>query len=509
MMNNNEILINITPNETRAAVISNAIAQEVLIERDEKRGLVGNIYKGVVIRVLPGLEAAFVDIGLDRAAFLHVSDIQTSCSEYSPEQCDQCNDGEEENERLPTKRNPEAIDITKLLTQGQELIVQVIRDPLGTKGARITTQISIPSCYLVYLANSDVIGVSIRIEDEEERDRLKGILQNYQAEIPGAYIARTAAEGADPWVLRADMQFLNRLWGEVKQRIAESKVGEIIYGNFPLEQRILRDYISKDIQRVRIDSMDGYKRMMDFTTRFLPEMTERIEYYVGPRAIFDLFNTEKEINLALEKRVDLKSGGYLMIEQTEAMTTIDVNTGGFVGFRNLEETIYKTNLEAAQALARQVRLRNLGGIIIIDFIDMQSEEHRQGVLEELSEHLSQDYARTSISEVTSLGLVQMTRKRTRESLVQLLCEPCPKCQGNGYVKTSATVCFEILRELIRDGKRFPTLKEFLVLAAPEVIERLLDEEAHSVADLQNQIDANIRLQAEELYPVEQFDIVPM
>ncbi len=508
MMNSNEILINITPNETRAAVISNAIVQEVLIERDEKRGLVGNIYKGVVIRVLPGLEAAFVDIGLDRAAFLHVSDIQTSCSEYAPEQCDQCSDGETVG-RLPTKRNPEAIDITKLLTQGQELIVQVIRDPLGTKGARITTQISIPSCYLVYLANSDVIGVSTRIDDEEERDRLKGILQSYQAEIPGAYIARTAAEGVDPWVLRADMQFLNRLWGEIKQRIAKAKVGEIIYGNFPLEQRILRDYISKDIQRVRIDSMDGYKRMMDFTTRFLPEMTERIEYYVGPRAIFDLFNTEKEINLALEKRVDLKSGGYLMIEQTEAMTTIDVNTGGFVGFRNLEETIYKTNLEAAQALARQVRLRNLGGIIIIDFIDMQSEEHQQGVLEELSEHLSQDYARTSISEVTSLGLVQMTRKRTRESLVQLLCEPCPKCQGNGYVKTSATVCFEIFRELIRDGKRFPTLKEFLVLAAPEVIERLLDEEAHSVADLQNQIDANIRLQAEELYPVEQFDIVPM
>ncbi|MHC5224625.1 ribonuclease G [Ignatzschineria sp. LJL83] len=507
-MNNNEILINITPNETRAAVISNAMVQEVLIEREEKRGLVGNIYKGVVIRVLPGLEAAFVDIGLDRAAFLHVSDIQTACSDYTPDECESCNDGNEA-ERLPTKRNPEAIDITKILTQGQELVVQVIRDPLGTKGARITTQVSIPSCYLVYLADSDVIGVSIRIEDEEERDRLKSTLQEYQKEIPGAYIARTAAEGVDPWVLRADMQFLNRLWADLKERIAKAKVGEVIYGNFPLELRILRDYISKDIQRVRIDSMEGYKSMIDFTTLFLPEMTERIEYYVGPRAIFDLFNTEREINLALEKRVDLKSGGYLMIEQTEAMTTIDINTGGFVGFRNLEETIYKTNLEAAQALARQVRLRNLGGIIILDFIDMQSEEHRQGVLEELLEHLSQDYARTSVSEVTSLGLVQMTRKRTRESLVQLMCEPCPKCQGNGYVKTSATVCFEILRELIRDGKRFPTLKEFLVLAAPEVIERLLDEEAHSVADLQIQIDANIRLQPEELYPVEQFDIVPM
>ncbi len=503
-MTNNEILINITPNETRAAVISNGAVQEVLIERDEKRGLVGNIYKGVVVRVLPGLEAAFVDIGLERAAFLHVSDIQTHF-DLSDEEGDEAI---EEN-RPVSKRNPEAIDITKLLHQGQELIVQVIRDPLGTKGARITTQISIPSCYLVYLAESDIIGVSIRIEEEMERERLKTHLELFQTEIEGAYIARTAAEGVDPWVLRADMQFLNRLWSDIQKRISRAKVGELIYGNFPLELRILRDYISKDIQRVRIDSQEGYKSMVEFTTSFLPELVERIEYYNGPRAIFDLFNIEKEINLALEKRVDLKSGGYLMIEQTEAMTTIDINTGGFVGYRNLEETIYKTNLEAAQALARQVRLRNLGGIIIIDFIDMQSEEHKQGVLDELAYYLAQDYARTTISEVTSLGLVQMTRKRTRESLEQLLCEPCPKCQGNGYVKTSATVCFEIFRELIREGRQYPYVEEFLVLASPEVVERLLDEEAHSVADLQNHINVNVRLQPEELYTVEQFDIVPM
>lgn len=501
MMQNNEILINITPQETRAAVVTDGIAQEILIERDEKRGLVGNIYKGVVVRVLPGLEAAFVDIGLERAAFLHVSDIYTSQSTpAAPE--------ERESEGLTTQRK-ETSDITKLLHQGEELIVQVIRDPLGTKGARITTQISIPSCYLVYLANSDMIGVSVRIESEEERERLKTHLQFFQKEIKGAYIARTAAEGIDPWVLRADMQFLSRLWGNVQKRIGQAKVGEVIYGNFPLELRILRDYISKDIKRVQIDSKEAYKNMVEFATSFLPEMAERIEYYSGPRAIFENYNIEKEIDLALQKRVDLKSGGYLMIEQTEAMTTIDINTGGFVGHRNLEETIYKTNLEAAQTLARQVRLRNLGGIIIIDFIDMKSEEHKQGVLDELAFYLAQDYARTTISEVTSLGLVQMTRKRTRESLEHILCEPCPKCDGNGFIKTSETVCFEIFRELIRESKQYPHMREFLVLANPVVIERLLDEEAHSVADLQNHINVNIRLQPEDLYAVDQFDIIPV
>ncbi len=489
-MTNNEILINVTPQETRAAVVSDGVVQEILIERNEKRGLVGNIYKGVVVRVLPGLEAAFVDIGLERAAFLHVSDIHFHT--------DHGEEGEES-----------SVDITKLLHQGQKLVVQVIRDPLGTKGARITTQLSIPSCYLVYLAESDMIGVSIRIEEESERARLKEHLQFFQAEIKGAYIARTAAEGVDPWVLRADMQFLSRLWSNVKKRINHAEVGELIYGNFPLELRILRDYISKDIQRVRIDSRTAYKQLVEFTTSFLPEMAERIEYYRGPRAIFELYNIEYEIDQALKKRVDLKSGGYLMIEQTEAMTTIDINTGGFVGHRNLEETIYKTNLEAAQALARQIRLRNLGGIIIIDFIDMESEAHQQGVLDELAFYLAQDYARTTISEITSLGLVQMTRKRTRESLEHILCEPCPKCQGNGYVKTAETVCFEVFRELIRESKQYPHVKEFLVLASPQVVERLLDEEAHSVADLQNYIEVNIRLQPEELYMVENFDIIPM
>lgn len=503
----NEILINLTPKETRAAVITDGILQEMLIEREDKKGLVGNIYKGKVLRVLPGLEAAFVDIGLERAAFLHVSDIQKrfELDNHKSQNSEAVLEHDLEGEEVI----PTPIDINKLLHQGQELIVQVIKDPLGTKGARITTQISIPSCYLVHIADSDIIGVSIRIEDEEERTRLKNALQLFQEEIGGAYIARTAAEGMEPWVLKADMQFLSRLWEDISRRISSAKIGELIYGNFPLEMRILRDYLSKDIDKVRIDSSQAYHKMIEFTQSFLPELTDGIELYQGARPIFDLYNVEDEIDRALKKRVPLKSGGYLLIEQTEAMTTIDVNTGAFVGYRNLEETIFKTNLEAAQALARQVRLRNLGGIIIIDFIDMQNETHKQGVLDELKFHLDKDYARTTISDVTSLGLVEMTRKRTRESLEHILCEPCSSCQGNGYVKTSETVCLEIFRELLRESRQYPNVKEFLILASPYVVERLLDEEAHSVAELQNTIEADIRLQPEELYSVEQFDIVPV
>lgn len=503
----NEILINLTPKETRAAVIADGVLQEMLIEREDRKGLVGNIYKGEVLRVLPGLEAAFVDIGLERAAFLHVSDIQKrfELDNHKSQNSQEVLEHDLEGKDI----TPTPIDINKLLHQGQTLIVQVIKDPLGTKGARITTQISIPSCYLVHIAESDIIGVSIRIEGEEERARLKNALQLFQEEIGGAYIARTAAEGMEPWVLKADMQFLCRLWEDITRRIPNAKIGELIYGNFPLEMRILRDYLSKDIDKVRIDSSQAYHKMIEFTQSFLPELTDCIELYQGARPIFDLYNVEEEIDRALKKRVPLKSGGYLLIEQTEAMTTIDVNTGAFVGYRNLEETIFKTNLEAAQALARQVRLRNLGGIIIIDFIDMQNEGHKQGVLDELKFYLGKDYARTTISDVTSLGLVEMTRKRTRESLEHILCEPCSSCQGNGYVKTSETVCLEVFRELLRESRQYPNVKEFLILASPYVVERLLDEEAHSVAELQNTIEADIRLQPEELYSVEQFDIVPM
>lgn len=500
-----EILINKTPYETRAAVVSDGILQEILIERTDRNLLVGNIYKGKVVRVLPGMEAAFVDIGLERAAFLHVNDIHTVRNSLEIEKevlSDELTNDVEKNVIIPPKA-----DITNILYQGQEIVVQVIKDPLGTKGARLTTQVSIPSCYLVYLAESDVIGVSIRIEQEEERTRLKEHLSNFQSELGGAYIARTAAEGVDHWVLRADMQFLARLWINIADKIAESKAGDLIYGNFPLELRMLRDYVGRGIQQIRVDAAESFDRMVGFAQDFLPETIGNIQLYQGTRHIFDLYNIDEEIEKALSNHVSLKSGGYIIIEQTEAMTTIDVNTGAFVGYRNLEDTIFKTNLEAAQAIAHQVRLRNLGGMIIIDFIDMASPEHQQSVLDELQMHLSQDNARTTISAVTSLGLVEMTRKRTRESLEHILCEKCPTCRGKGYIKTKETICYEIFREVVREAKQYPNINGILILASVDVIEQLLDEEAHHLAELQAFAQLNIKLQPEALYNIEQFDII--
>ncbi len=500
-----EILINKTPYETRAAVMRDGILQEILIERTDRNLLVGNIYKGKVVRVLPGMEAAFVDIGLERAAFLHVNDIHTVRNSLEIEKealSDECDTNNEKPVIIPPKA-----DITAILYQGQEIVVQVIKDPLGTKGARLTTQVSIPSCYLVYLAESDVIGVSIRIEQEEERLRLKNHLSNFQEELGGAYIARTAAEGVDPWVLRADMQFLSRLWDKVSVKMTKSKAGDLIYGNFPLELRILRDYVGRGIQQIRVDATEPFERMLGFAQDFLPETLGNMQLYQGSRPIFDLYNIEEEIEKALSNHVALKSGGYIIIEQTEAMTTIDVNTGAYVGHRNLEETIFKTNLEAAQAIAHQVRLRNLGGMIIIDFIDMINPEHQQSVLDELQLHLSKDNARTTISDVTSLGLVEMTRKRTRESLEHILCEKCPTCQGKGYIKTKETICYEIFREVVREAKQYPNINSILILASSDVIEQLLDEEAHHLAELQTFAKLSIKLQAEALYNIEQFDII--
>ncbi|HXH03275.1 MAG TPA: ribonuclease G [Candidatus Competibacteraceae bacterium] len=486
-----EILINITPRETRVAVVENGVLQEIFIERQRKRGLVGNIYKGRVARVLPGMEAAFVDIGLERAAFLHVSDIQATPPNAEPA-------GDE--------RRP--LPITELVRPGQELIVQVIKDAIGTKGARLTTHITIPSRYLVLLADSEALGVSMKIDDEAERQRLKEVVGAFRAEFGGGYIVRTAAEGVEAWALRADMQFLQRLWESVKEKAAEARCGEGIYEDLPLELRILRDFVGDEVEKVRIDSRAGYERVVKFAGKFVPEMLPRIEHYNGERPIFDLYNVEDEIQRALSRKVQLKSGGYLIIDQTEAMTTVDVNTGAYVGHRNLEETIFKTNLEAAQAIARQLRLRNLGGIIILDFIDMSSEEHRQAVLKALEKHLEKDRAKNHISEVSSLGLVEMTRKRTRESLEHILCESCPTCGGRGTVKTAETVCYEIFREILREARQYQA-RQFLILASPEVVDLMLDEESTSVAELEAFIGIPIKFQAETLYTQEQYDVVLM
>ena len=485
-----ELLINVTPQETRVAYVENGVLQEVHIERARRRGLVGNVYKGRVSRVLPGMQAAFLEIGLERTAFLHANDIVQSAAER-----------EANGEHTPT--------IMELLSEGQDVLVQVIKDPMGTKGARLTTQISIPSRYLVYMPGADHIGVSQKIEDEAERARLKGIIAHHAAEFdPGGYILRTVAEGVDEEALVNDMRFLQKLWENIRERCRTEPAGCLIHEDLPLVMRTMRDLSGTIIEKVRIDSRTTYEKVRKFADKFIPELAGCIEYYPGERPIFDLYGVEDEIRKALERKVQLKSGGYLIIDQTEAMTTIDVNTGAFVGHRNLEETIFKTNLEATQAIARQLRLRNLGGIIIIDFIDMQDEDHKRQVLRALEKALERDHARTHISEVSALGLVQMTRKRTRESLEHVLCETCPVCGGRGSLLTAETVCYEIFREIMREARQFDA-QQFLVLAAQPVVDMLLDEESTSVAELEDFIGKPIRFQVESEYTQEQFDVVLM
>jgi ribonuclease G len=486
-----EILVNVTPRETRVALIENGVLQEVLIERAQKRGLVGNIYKGKVSRVLPGMQAAFIDVGLERTAFLHASDIAKVA--YG------------ENDFEP----PRPPGIRDLLHEGKEILVQVLKDPLGTKGARLTTHISLPSRYLVYLPGGSGVGLSTRIENEEERERLREIVTTFMPEEnAGGYIVRTAGEDASMDAIRADMLFLQKLWEAVQNQAGEGRPGSMVHEDLPLPVRILRDMLGSAVEQVRVDSKQTYDRMQEFAAMFIPELAPRVEHYTGPRPIFDLYGIEDEIQKALDRKVELKSGGYLIIDQTEAMTTVDVNTGAYVGHRNLEETILKTNLEAAQAIAHQLRLRNLGGIIIVDFIDMNEEEHKALVLQALERALEKDHAKNHISEVSSLGLVQMTRKRTRESLEHVLCEPCPTCQGRGSLKTAETVCYELFREILREARQFD-FQEIRVLASQEVVDMLLDEESTSLAELEEHLGKPIRLQAETLYTQEQFDVIPM
>ncbi len=485
-----EILINCTPQETRVAVVENGVLQEVCVERVRRRGLVGNIYKGRVQRVLPGMQAAFIDAGLERTAFLHASDVSLA-------------DDQPEAERRSTP------DIQQLLREGQEVVVQVVKDPLGTKGARLTTHLTIPSRNLVLMPGARSVGVSARIEDEAERNRLREIGQQFLTDgDEGGYIIRTAAEQVPEEALASDRQFLRKLWESIHQQIAVAPVGSCVHEDLPLVLRALRDLVSGQVERIRVDSRENFERVHDFCQQFFPNMTGRLEYYPGERPLFDLYGVEQEIQRALSRKVELKSGGYLIIDQTEAMTTVDVNTGGYVGRRNLEETIFKTNLEAAQSIARQVRLRNLGGIIIIDFIDMEEEEHKRQVLRALERALERDHAKTQISSVSALGLVEMTRKRTRESLEHVLCEACPTCGGRGTLKTPETVCYEIFREIMREARQFDAEK-LLVLAAPSVIDLMLDEESISIAELEEFIGRPINLQSEPLYAQDQFDVVLM
>jgi ribonuclease G len=483
------ILINITPQETRVALILQGAVQELHIERTASRGRTGNVYLGKVVRVLPGMQSAFIDIGLERAAFLHIADIW----EARP------HDG---STAAPTP-------IEKLLFDGQAIMVQVIKDPIGTKGARLSTQISIAGRMLVYLPQDPHIGISQRIEDEADRELLR---QKVQDLVPpderGGFIIRTMAEDAGDDDLQMDIAYLRKTWSTIAQQAKTKPAPMLLYQDLSLAQRVLRDFVGDETASIQVDSRENFLKLQEFGATYTPSVLTKLAHYTGERPLFDLYGVEEEIQRALGRRVDLKSGGYLIIDQTEAMTTIDVNTGSYVTGRNFDDTIFKTNLEAAHAIARQLRLRNLGGIIILDFIDMENEEHRKAVLAELHKALARDRTKISVSEFSALGLVEMTRKRTRESLAHILCEPCPACDGKGQVKTARTVCYEILRELLREARQFNP-REFRILASQVVIDMFLEEESQHLAMLGDFIGKPISLQVETVYHQEQYDVILM
>jgi ribonuclease G len=486
-----ELLVNVTPSETRVAYIDGGILQEIHIEREARRGIVGNIYKGRISRVLPGMQAAFVDIGMDKAAFLHASDIMPHT---------ECVAGDE-------KKNFVVRDISELVRPGQDLVVQVVKDPLGTKGARLTTDITLPSRYLVFMPGASHVGVSQRIESEAERDRLKAVVSAYCDDL-GGFIIRTAAEGICEEDLAQDAAFLKRLWTKVSERKKRNQTRCLLYGELALAQRVLRDFAGAALDRIRVDSRLTCDLLVEFTGEYIPEMARKLELYSGKQPIFDLFDVENEIQRSLERKVELKSGGYLIIDQTEAMTTVDINTGAFVGHRNLDETIFNTNIEATQAIARQLRLRNLGGIIIIDFIDMSNDDHRRRVLHSLESALSKDRVKTGINGFSALGLVEMTRKRTRESIEHVLCADCPVCKGRGTLKTVETVCYEIMREIVRVHHAYDS-DRFLVYVSPAVGEALKSEESHALAEVEIFVGKQVKVHVEPLYTQEQFDVVMM
>ncbi len=480
-----QILVNVTPRETRVAAITDGVVQDLHIERSAQRGIVGNIYLGVVKRVLPGMQSAFIEIGLERAAFLHIADV------------------------IEQRQHPnEPQRIERLVHEGQSVVVQVIKDPIGTKGARLSTQISIAGRFLVFLPQESHIGISQRIEDDGGRELLRTRMSKLLEGAAQGYIIRTSAEHATDEELKADIDYLNRIWADIRQKAQTLPAQSLLFQDLSLQLRVLRDIVTAETEQVLVDSRENFQRMTEFAELFVADVLPRVKHYTGERPLFELYAIEAEIEKALSRRVNLKFGGYLIMDQTEAMTTIDVNTGGFVGHRNFDDTIYKTNLEATHVIARQLRLRNLGGIIIVDFIDMDNEDHRKAVLDELQKALATDRTKITLSGFTSLGLIEITRKRTRESLAHVLCEPCPTCQGRGEIKTAQTVCYDILREILREARQF-NAREYRILAAQNVIDMLLDEESTSLAELADFIGKPIYLQVESAYTQEQYDVVLM
>ena len=495
-----ELVINATSHETRVALLEGGHIAELYIERDRQLGIVGNIYKGKVIRVLPGMQAAFVDIGLAKAAFLYVADVMDEM-----EQVERTIEGEEElHEQGECAELSSLPPIEDLLTEGQELLVQISKEPISTKGARITSHISLPGRHLVYMPTVDHIGISRRIESEEERERLRQIVDSMRTPGTG-FIVRTVSEGKSEDDLRHDMEFLVGLWENLSRGIDEINAPSLIHSDLDVTSKVLRDILTEDVKKIVVDNVDEYDKIVRFLRTFMPRLNYCIELYKGDEPIFDAYGLEVEISRALGRKVWLKSGGSIIIEQTEALVAIDVNTGRYVGKHNFEDTILKTNLEALKEIAFQLRLRNIGGLIIIDFIDMEKEAHREKVHAALEEALKQDKSKTNILKISELGLVEMTRKRVRESIGRTLCEPCAYCEGKGYVKGKLTIIYEILRELRREMVDLPS-GNVTLLAHPDVAGLLLDEERCGLDELEQRFGRTVSINSRPGFHIEQFEI---
>ena len=501
MEKSQEIIINSTPQQTRVALLNDGKVAEMYIERKKHRGIVGNIYKGRVSKVLPGMQAAFVNIGLKRDAFLYVLDFYNNLEED-----DEDSDSGEEKEQPPKrKRRSRRPAIQDLLQRDQEIMLQISKEPLGTKGARVTSHISLPGRYMVYMPTVDHIGVSRRIKSHTERLRLRGIIKECKPANCGC-IVRTAGEGRDEQDITSDINFLTRLWDRVKVRGEEARAPSLVHKDLDLVLRVMRDSFTQNVEKLVVDSEEEYQKVLEFTEATMPHLSDRVRLFVKSVPIFDHYNIEEELNKALQRKVWLKSGGHLIIDRAEALVAIDVNTGKFVGKKNLEDTIVKTNLEAAKEVARQVRLRDLGGIIIVDFIDMESEENKRRVVSTLEQELVSDRARTNVLEITELGLVQMTRKRVRESLKQQLYQPCPYCKGQGFIQSEETICYEIQNSMQRLVSTTDEQRGLQVRAHPAIIKKLQNEEREIIQSIRDIYGRKVQLHGDEKLHREQFDV---
>lgn len=505
----NILVMNVSPRETRVAVLENGVISGFHNERHAARGVVGNIYHGRVVRVLPGMEAAFVDIGLEKAAFLHASDIFQNHSAAELPEDDEADDDDDDldgeggkgrsGSNGRRKRRREYPPIEEQIREGQDLLVQVVKDPIGTKGARLTCYISLPGRHLVFMPTVGHVGISRQIRSESERKRLRKLCDEMRPQGAG-FIVRTAAEGVRSEALRQDMEVLINLWNDIYKRSQKGRPPRLLHTDLDLSLRAARDLAASELDRLIVDDREHYERIMDFVERVMPRFARSIELYVGTEPIFDAFGIEDELRRALEKRVELPSGGYLIIEQTEALTSIDINTGKFVGDKTLEDTITLTNVEAAKEIAYQLKLRNIGGLIIIDFIDMQDASDRKKVTEALHAAFSDDKGRVKFTDISEFGLVEMTRKRTSESLTQLLCETCTHCQGRGIVRSTETTAYEILRELKRQLEIVEGI-DVTLRANPKVAKHLRELEANSLRQLESEAAKRIHVRPEQhLHP---------